>query len=125
MAIAFVQVAVFSRFQKRLDMPDLQIEVTDRRGDVHSFEFQAGSSLMQMCQTKGLPVAATCGGAKSCGTCHVYVQEGYGRVGAPDEDEADLLCESDHYREGVSRLSCQMLLESLVGNLHIELAPED
>ncbi len=115
----------FSGFGKRDDMSSLLIEMTDRGGVVHPFECQAGSSLMQMCQTHGLPVAATCGGAKSCGTCHVYVHEGYGRVGAPDEDEADLLGESDHYREGISRLSCQVLPESLSGTLQVELAPED
>ncbi|MNR64299.1 Putidaredoxin [compost metagenome] len=70
-------------------------------------------------------MAATCGGAKSCATCHVYIGEGSPPVGLPDEDEIDLLSESDHFHEGVSRLSCQIVLVSTLSGLHVELAPQD
>ena len=46
-------------------------------------------------------------------------------VGLPDEDEVDLLSESDHYREGVSRLSCQIVLLPVLAGLHVVLAPQD
>lgn len=106
-------------------MSDIEIEVTDRKGRLHLLHAAAGGSLMTLLKSAGLPVAATCSGAKSCATCHVYVQGGYEIVGAPDEDEIDLLDESDHYREGVSRLSCQIEVVPGLTGLHIEIAAQD
>lgn len=80
---------------------------------------------MALLKSAGLPVAAICGGAKSCATCHVYIKEGYEIVGSPDEDEADLLDESAYYREGVSRLSCQIEVVPSLTGLHIEIAAQD
>ena len=106
-------------------MVDIAIEVTDRKGRVSQFAGTEGLTLMDALKNQGLPVAATCGGAKSCATCHVYIGEGAAPVGLPDEDEVDLLSESDHYREGVSRLSCQIVLLPVLAGLHVELAPQD
>ncbi len=105
-------------------MPDIKVEVTDRKGQLAIVAGQAGTSLMQAMKDRGLPIAAICSGAKSCATCHVYIVEGYARVGAPDEDELDLLAESDHYREHTSRLSCQIELTPDLENLVLQLAPE-
>ena len=106
-------------------MFDIQIEVTDRKGRSSQLIGAQGLTLMDVLKAKGLPVAATCGGAKSCATCHVYVGEGFAKLGVPDEDEVDLLSESDHYREGISRLSCQIVLLPTLSGLHVELAPQD
>ena len=106
-------------------MSDIRIEVTDRKGRVSEVVGPIGSTLMEVLKARGLPVAATCGGAKSCATCHVYVGEGSPQVSLPDEDEVDLLSESDHYREGTSRLSCQIVLLPTLTGLHVELAPQD
>ena len=103
----------------------IQIEATDRKGRVHLFSGEPGASLMQILKDQGLPVAATCGGSKSCATCHVYLPEGYDLVGEPDEEESDLLSESDHYREGHSRLSCQIQPTPRATALCVELAPQD
>ena len=106
-------------------MSDIQIEVVDRKGGRHLLSAAAGSSLMHVLKSAGLPIAATCSGAKSCATCHVFVKDGYQRVGSPDEDEIDLLYESDHYKEGASRLSCQIELVPAHSGLQIELAAQD
>src|SRR6218665_2956963 len=138
-------------------MVDIAIEVTDRKGRISQLAGTEGLTLMDALKSQGLPVAATCGGAKSCATSHVYIGEGSppldlphadeaGPLSAadhnrptghvytgegpppldlPDEDEVDLLSESDHYREGVSRLSCQIVLVPTLGGLHVELAPQD
>jgi 2Fe-2S ferredoxin len=103
----------------------LRIAATDRKGRAAALECRPTGTLMEALKAMGLPVAATCGGAKSCATCHVYVNEGYDRVGAPDEDETDLLSESDHYRDGVSRLSCQIELHPGLSDLQVVLAPAD
>jgi len=105
-------------------MSEINIEVTDRKGRTVHVSGREGSTLMEALKAQGLPVAATCGGAKSCATCHVYIGEGSSLVGMPDEDEVDLLSESDHYKEGVSRLSCQIDLIPELAGLHVELAPQ-
>lgn len=106
-------------------MFDIQIEVADRKGRISQVIGAQGITLMDALKAQGLPVAATCGGAKSCATCHVYIGEGFAQVDPPDEDEVDLLSESEHYREGISRLSCQIVLLPSLSGLHIALAPQD
>jgi 2Fe-2S ferredoxin len=106
-------------------MFDIQIEVTDRKGRISQLIGAQGFTLMEALKAHGLPVAATCGGAKSCATCHVYIDESSAKVSPPDEDEIDLLSESEHYREGISRLSCQIALLPMLAGLRIELAPQE
>jgi 2Fe-2S ferredoxin len=55
----------------------------------------------------------------------VYIGESSAKVSPPDEDEVDLLSESEHYREGMSRLSCQIVLLPMLAGLHVELAPQE
>ena len=105
-------------------MSEVLIEVTDRKGQVRQLSGPVGSTLMVLLKARGMPVAGTCSGAKVCSTCHVYIAEGYSRVGAPDEDELDLLSESEHCR-GNSRLGCQITLEEGLAGLQVELAPQD
>lgn len=107
-------------------MFDIQIEATDRKGHISQLTVTGtpGLTLMEALKARGLPVAATCGGTKSCATCHVYVSDGSPQVSPPDEDEVDLLSESDHYREGTSRLSCQIVLLPTLTGLRVELAPQ-
>jgi ferredoxin, 2Fe-2S len=104
---------------------NVKVSVTDRSGKVFSIEASPGTSLMQAMKDRGLPVAAICSGAKSCATCHVFVEEGLGRVGAPDEDECDLLSESSQYRAEASRLSCQIELGDDLQGIAVRLAPQE
>ena len=106
-------------------MSNVKVSVMDRSGKVFSIEASSGTTLMQAMKDRGLPVAAICSGAKSCATCHVFVEEGLRRVGVPDEDECDLLSESSHYREGVSRLSCQIELGDDLQGIAVRLAPQE
>lgn len=61
-------------------------------------------------------IMAECGGACSCATCHVYVDEQWrDQVGPPNPMEDDMLDFAFDRREN-SRLSCQIVLdESLDG----------
>lgn len=108
-------------------MSEIQIEVTDRKGRISQLTVTGAQdlTLMEALKARGLPVAAICGGTKSCATCHVYVVESSAKVSSPDEDEVDLLSESEHYREGTSRLSCQIVLLPTLTGLSVELAPQD
>ena len=106
-------------------MSNVNVSVTDRSGRVFPIEASPDTTLMQAMKDRGLPVAAICSGAKSCATCHVFVEEGLSRVGVPDEDECDLLSESSHYRAGTSRLSCQIELHEDLQGIAVQLAPEE
>ena len=86
-----------------------KIRFIEHTGEEHEVEAKAGGSVMMAALTNGVPgIDADCGGACSCATCHVYVQEEWlAKVGnlSPTE-EAMLSLSTD--RQGNSRLSCQI-----------------
>ncbi|MFZ4689803.1 MAG: 2Fe-2S iron-sulfur cluster-binding protein [Polymorphobacter sp.] len=100
------------------------VTVQARDGTSSSLAWTGSDSLMEALRAAGHDVAGTCGGACSCGTCHVYVGEADG-LAAPSEDEADML---DALSDVVtvkpcSRLACQ--LRNLGREtLTVEIAPQ-
>ena len=86
-----------------------KIRFIEHAGEEHEVEAQAGGSVMLAALTNGVPgIDADCGGACSCATWHVYVQEDWlDKVGdiSPTE-EAMLSLSTD--RQDNSRLSCQI-----------------
>jgi 2Fe-2S ferredoxin len=73
-----------------------------------------GISLMQAAITNGVSgILAECGGAASCATCHVYVDEAWlDRLPPVGDDEEDMLDCTVSERRPNSRLSCQIELSS-------------
>ena len=70
-------------------------------------------------------VPAICGGLCSCGTCHVYLDEGWlDKFMQADPDEQDLLEVFDSKEEN-SRLSCQLQLRAVHEGLKLSIAPEE
>ena len=72
---------------------------------------------MQAALTNGVPgILAECGGAASCATCHVYVDEAWReKAGPPSPMEEDMLDFGYDVRAN-SRLSCQIkVIEALDG----------
>ena len=69
----------------------------------------AGNTLMEGAQNAGIDsILAECGGAMSCATCHVYVDEAWvDKVEAPSGMEQDMLFVVANPKEN-SRLSCQV-----------------
>lgn len=66
-------------------------------------------------------IVAECGGACTCATCHVYVdQQWLDKVGAPGEFEKDLL-EMVIDPEQNSRLSCQIKMNPELDGLVVHL----
>lgn len=103
-------------------MPTLH--VTTANGENKTVEASAGATMMDALSAVGL-VEGTCGGAASCGTCHVYFAD---KTAAGDrtEDEGYMLEGLEDYveiREG-SRLSCQLKVTDAHEGLKIEIAPE-
>jgi len=78
-------------------------------GSARTVEAAPGSTVMETAIDNDIDgIVAECGGACSCATCHVYVDEGWvERTGEPDAMEDGMLdCVLD--RRPTSRLSCQI-----------------
>ena len=103
-----------------------KLTVTTRDGVEKQLDGREGASLMAAIRAAGIDeLLALCGGACSCATCHVYVDDAFlGRLPALSEDENDLLDSSDH-RLPASRLSCQLPLTAALEGLRATIAPED
>ena len=101
----------------------MKIVVTDQAGETHELEGLDGWRVMEVIRDWGLNIKAECGGACSCATCHVYVDEAwFSKLRGPSEDEEDLLYSTLDKRP-TSRLSCQILLSDALDGLAVTLAP--
>ena len=68
---------------------------------------------------------ALCGGACSCATCHVYLENSILNLfSKPTNFEDELLSCSDH-RTPASRLSCQLTIASGLPAFNVSIAPEN
>jgi ferredoxin, 2Fe-2S len=101
----------------------VKILVTDQAGQDHELEGLDGWRVMEVIRDWGLNIKAECGGACSCATCHVYVDEQwFDRLPEPSDDEEDLLY-STLDKKPTSRLSCQILLHDDLDGLKVAIAP--
>jgi ferredoxin, 2Fe-2S len=90
-----------------VDMPS--ITFIDSQDVGRSVEAEIGSTVMEAAIRNAIPeIEAECGGACSCATCHVYVDDAWSeRVGGPSPMEEDMLDFAFDVRP-TSRLSCQI-----------------
>jgi ferredoxin, 2Fe-2S len=99
--------------------------VVDRDGKEHEVEAKPGLKIMEILRELDYGVAAICGGLCSCATCHVYIDpEWVGRLPKPQSDELELLREIPDFRDGTSRLSCQVDFTASLDGLKLEIAPD-
>ncbi|HTN95841.1 MAG TPA: 2Fe-2S iron-sulfur cluster-binding protein [Nordella sp.] len=100
------------------------IRVTFITRDGKALEVAAaeGASLMETAIRHGVPgIEAECGGACSCATCHVYVEEAWRvKLGDPDMMEADML-EMAYEVVPQSRLACQIRMTPALDGLTVRL----
>jgi len=87
----------------------INITFVDAEGTARTVEAEEGSTVMETAVRNGIPgIEAECGGACSCATCHVYVDEEWEAVtGQPQPMEEDMLDFAFDVRPN-SRLSCQI-----------------
>ena len=78
-------------------------------GTEHVVDAQSGMTVMEAAVKNQIPgIEAECGGACSCATCHVYVDDAWREAtGEPEEMEEDMLDFAFDVRPN-SRLSCQI-----------------
>ncbi|MGH6871677.1 MAG: 2Fe-2S iron-sulfur cluster-binding protein [Rhizomicrobium sp.] len=102
----------------------MKIRAIDRKGAEHVLEGRDGWSVMEILRDAGLPIAAECGGACACATCHVYVDESWTDRLAPKSDaEIDML-DMALAVEPNSRLSCQITCKPELDGITVTIAPE-
>jgi ferredoxin, 2Fe-2S len=102
----------------------MNIIAKDREGKVVEVEGREGWTVMEVLRDAGLPIAAECGGACACATCHVYVENGwYEKLPQPSETEVDML-DMALAVEPNSRLSCQLVCSEELDGITLTLAPE-
>jgi ferredoxin, 2Fe-2S len=104
-------------------MSEMHLIVIDHAGVEHKLEAEAGWRVMEVIRDWGLGVKAECGGACACGTCHVYIDEGWkDALVPPTEEEIDQLDSAPLVQDN-SRLSCQILMRPEFDGLKVFLAP--
>ena len=102
----------------------MKIVATDRNGKEHVLAGRDGWSVMEILRDAGLPVAAECGGACACATCHVYIDgQWYAKLAPPSAAEVDML-DMALAVEPTSRLSCQIVCASDLDGIKLTIAPE-
>lgn len=101
----------------------MKLIVTDHEGNVHELEALEGWRAMEVIRDWGLDIKAECGGACSCATCHVFVDENWvERLEGPSEEEENMLDTVPDVQLN-SRLSCQILMTDELDGLKVTLAP--
>ena len=105
-------------------MPDITYLSPD--GTSTTLEARLGDSVMEVAVKHGVEgIVAECGGACSCATCHVYVDEAFtDRVGGAGDLEDDMLDGAAAERLPNSRLSCQIKMRDELDGLLVRIAPE-
>jgi 2Fe-2S ferredoxin len=102
----------------------MKIVATDRKGATREVEGRDGWSVMEILRDAGFDIAAECGGACACATCHVYVTEGwYEKLTPPSDAEIDML-DMALAVEPTSRLSCQITCVPDLDGIAVTVAPE-
>lgn len=102
----------------------MKLIVTDRDGKTHELTAREDWSAMEVIRDANLPLAAECGGACACATCHVYVDDAWTEKLPPAaQQEIEMLDFGVAVQEN-SRLSCQIKMTPELEGLKVTLAPD-
>ena len=90
----------------------VKITFVDSKGQARTVEGEVGSTVMETARRNDIPeIAAECGGACACATCHVYVDAAWlEKTGARSQMEEDML-DFAFAVEQNSRLCCQIVVK--------------
>jgi 2Fe-2S ferredoxin len=103
-----------------------KIVATDRVGEQHEIELEPGDNIMEPMRGLSNGVEALCGGMCSCATCHVFIEpEWANKLEPAQDDELELLEETESYRKDESRLSCQLEFKDELDGMRFTIAPEE
>ena len=98
----------------------MKIIAIDRKGKEQTLEGRDGWSVMEILRDGGMDIAAECGGACACATCHVYVKDGWSEKPPPPSDgEIDMLDMALAVEPTSSRLSCQIICSETTDGIKV------
>jgi len=99
-----------------------KITFVEANGTTHETDVENGTSVMEAAIQNSVPgITAECGGACTCATCHVYVDDKWlEKVGGPSDMEEDMLDFAFEVKK-TSRLSCQILVNDDFDGLVIKI----
>lgn len=100
----------------------LKVTFIQPDGTENTVNAEPGMTLMEAAVKNSVRgIAAECGGACSCATCHVYVEEDWREpTGEPEAMEEDMLDFAFDVRPS-SRLSCQIRLTEELDGLTVRV----
>ena len=91
-------------------------------GTEHNLEIDNGTSIMQGAINNNVRgIMADCGGACSCATCHVYVDEAFAAKIQDKNEMEDILLEEVCEPAETSRLSCQIIVSDELDGMVIRM----
>ncbi|MDR3470679.1 MAG: 2Fe-2S iron-sulfur cluster-binding protein [Devosia sp.] len=101
-----------------------KITYIDPTGYRHVVEAENGTTVMENAIQNSVPgIEAECGGACSCATCHVYVDDTWtDTVGSPGSDEEGTLDFAFAVKSN-SRLACQIRVRDELDGLMVTVSP--
>ena len=99
-----------------------KITYIEANGTRYETEAENGSTVMETAIMNGVPgIVAECGGACTCATCHVYVDDAWSETGGPPSMmEEDMLDFAFDVRP-TSRLSCQIKVKAALDGLVVHV----
>jgi 2Fe-2S ferredoxin len=102
--------------------PMTKITYIQPDGERIETEAENGATVMETAIVNGVPgIVAECGGACSCATCHVYVDDQWTDVvGGPSPMEEDMLDFAFEVKP-TSRLSCQIKVRDEIDGLVVHV----
>ncbi|MFK0299713.1 2Fe-2S iron-sulfur cluster-binding protein [Brevundimonas sp. NPDC090276] len=102
-----------------------QIFVTQQDGQQLTLTVPSGRRLMEALRDGGTTVEGTCGGACSCGSCHVYVDDAWlTKLTEAEDDEREMIEAIGDVIEvrPSSRLACQIQMSDALDGLTLTIA---
>lgn len=102
-----------------------KITYIDSTGKNYTVDGAVGQTVMETAIKHNVPgIVAECGGACSCATCHIYVDEAWrAATGEPSQMEEDML-DFAWEPKPESRLSCQIRIKAEYDGLVVRI-PEN
>jgi len=95
--------------------------VVDGRGKRHELEGAAGWRLMEIIRDWGIAIGCECGGAASCGLCHVEVAPAWIARLPPRTEEEEAKLDEVPLVTSNTRLACQILWCDDLDGLEVRL----
>ena len=103
----------------------MKITVVTPGGEEKVLEGKKGWSIMEVIRDAGIEMLAECGGGCACATCHIQVDADWAaKLPAAEEEEVELVEESDTYDAATSRLCCQVECTEAIDGLRLTIQPD-